>query len=59
MPTRAAPVTPVAQARTLVLQHVIPGDILKALHWDQAARRLLLFVTPTVVPVKSDSVPKK
>jgi len=24
-------------AQTLVLQHVVPGDILKVMHWDQAA----------------------
>lgn len=42
LPTLAAsPAAPAAgvavKTQTLLLQHVVPGDLLKTLHWDQAA----------------------
>jgi hypothetical protein len=33
----AAPIAGEMHWQTLLLQHVVPGDILKALHWDKAA----------------------
>lgn len=35
----AAPTAGAAQAQSITLQHTIPGDILKALHWDQSAQQ--------------------
>lgn len=33
----AAPAADAAQAKTLLLQNAVPGEILKAMHWDRAA----------------------
>ena len=31
------PAPPAATSQTITLQHVVPGDLLKSLHWDKAA----------------------
>lgn len=35
----AVPAAPSAQAKALALQNVVPGDLLKAMHWDPAAQK--------------------
>ena len=35
----AAPTVSTAPAQSIPLQHTVPGDMLKALHWDQTAQR--------------------
>ncbi len=54
LPTLAdTPAAPAAAptAQTILLQHTVPGDILKALHWDQSAQRF-----DSTAPVRVEGV---
>ena len=46
-----APPVPAAQAKTLTLQNVVPGDLLKSLHWDQNAQKF-----DSTAPVRVEGV---